>query len=128
MIAFLEKHYKILMVLALAATVALSYAVGFADGSHGTRHGVVLACSDDVLKPLSITPPDPTAKSGNASEPTKTPGAPVQTSGNFVASKNGTKYYPKDCSAVSRIKAENRVWFSTEADAQLQGYSRTTTC
>lgn len=124
MIAILEKHYKILMVLALAATVALSYAVGFADGSHGTRHGVVLACSDDVLKPLSITPPDLTAKSGS----TKTPGAPAQTTGNFVASKNGTKYYPKDCSAVSRIKAENRVWFSTEADAQLQGYSRTTTC
>lgn len=46
----------------------------------------------------------------------------------FVASKTGTKYYPPDCGGISRIKAENRVYFATEQEAQDKGYTRTTTC
>jgi hypothetical protein len=43
----------------------------------------------------------------------------------FVASKNGTKYYPSKCSAANRINPENKVYFETEAEAQAQGLSRT---
>ena len=32
----------------------------------------------------------------------------------FLASVNGSKYYPKNCPAASRIKEENRIWFSTQ--------------
>jgi hypothetical protein len=48
--------------------------------------------------------------------------------GAFLASKNGTKYYPAGCSAANRIKEGNRVWFKTEADAQAQGLTRSTSC
>lgn len=46
----------------------------------------------------------------------------------FVASKTGTKYYPIDCGSVSRIKEENRVYFTTEDEAKDKGYERTTSC
>ncbi len=49
-------------------------------------------------------------------------------SGQFVASKTGTKYYPADCGSISRIKPENRVYFNTEKEAQEKGYTRTTAC
>lgn len=134
MIALLEKYYKPLMIVALGATVVLAYALGFADGTRGARHGVALACSDDVLQTLSIHAPETAVPSGGTTTPTTKGVTPVPgtksspTTGAFVASKNGTKYYPADCSAVSRIKEENRVWFASEADAKLQGYTRTTTC
>lgn len=46
----------------------------------------------------------------------------------FVASRNGTKYYPKGCSGINRIKEENRIYFETEEEAQGAGRTRTTTC
>ena len=48
--------------------------------------------------------------------------------GNFVASINGTKYYPKECTASNRIKEENKVYFNTEKEAISQGYERTSQC
>lgn len=48
--------------------------------------------------------------------------------GEFVASKTGTKYYPKDCGSISRIKEENRIYFATEKEAQDKGYARTESC
>lgn len=48
--------------------------------------------------------------------------------GAFLASKNGTKYYPKDCGGASRIKEENRVWFAIEDEAKAAGYERASGC
>jgi len=47
---------------------------------------------------------------------------------NFVASKNGTKYYGAGCSGASRIKAENQVWFGTIEDAEAAGYTLAANC
>lgn len=47
---------------------------------------------------------------------------------NYVASKNGTKYYPINCSGANRIKEENRIYFRTVDDAESVGYARTSTC
>ncbi len=47
---------------------------------------------------------------------------------NFVAAKSGTKYYPKDCGSANRIKPENKIYFSTEKEAEEKGYSRSATC
>lgn len=46
----------------------------------------------------------------------------------FVASKNGKMYYTIGCSGAKRIKVENQIWFSTEADAEKSGYSLSSTC
>ena len=46
----------------------------------------------------------------------------------FVASKNGSKYYPADCAGAGRIKEGNRVYFSTEAKAEAAGYTPAAGC
>ncbi len=52
----------------------------------------------------------------------------TQNEKNFVASKTGTKYYPLDCGTTNRIKEENKIYFSTEQEAQEKGFERTSTC
>lgn len=68
-------------------------------------------------------PGDPESVTGDTAVAT-----PPVTTDNFVASKNGTKYYPKGCSGIDRINVENRVYFATEQQAQEKGYTRTSTC
>jgi len=48
--------------------------------------------------------------------------------GDYVASKNGTKYYFAWCSAASRIKDENKVYFKTKELAEAKGLEPSKTC
>lgn len=52
----------------------------------------------------------------------------VDTKESYVASKNGTKYYKIACSGVSRIKEENKVYFSSESEAEQAGYEKAANC
>lgn len=54
--------------------------------------------------------------------------APPATSGAFVASKNGEKYYLPSCSGAKRIKEENKVWFPTREAAEASGYEPAANC
>ena len=47
---------------------------------------------------------------------------------NFVASKNGTKYYPADCGGAKRISEANKIWFATVEEAKVAGYSAAANC
>lgn len=46
----------------------------------------------------------------------------------FVASKNGTKYYPAACAGAKRIKEENKVGFASEAAAVGAGLALAAGC
>lgn len=46
----------------------------------------------------------------------------------FAGSKTGKTYYPKDCSGLTRVKAENRVYFTTAEEATRAGYHASTAC
>lgn len=48
--------------------------------------------------------------------------------GQYVASKNGTKYYLPTCGGVSRIKEENKIWFTTVEEAKSRGYGPAANC
>lgn len=50
------------------------------------------------------------------------------TSGSFAASQNGTVYYPVGCSALSRVQPENRIYFSSSAEAETLGYTLSKSC
>lgn len=56
------------------------------------------------------------------------PEVPAATSGTYMASKNGTKYYLPTCGSSKRIKPENRVWFQTKAEAEAAGYGPAANC
>ena len=46
----------------------------------------------------------------------------------FVASRNGKKYYYAWCESANVIKEQNRIWFSTQAEAEKAGYQPATNC
>jgi len=48
--------------------------------------------------------------------------------GNFMASINGKAYYPKNCPAANRINEENKIWFETKEEAEIQGYKPAQNC
>lgn len=47
---------------------------------------------------------------------------------NFVASKNGTKYYAATCTGAARIKPDNQIWFASAVDAEAAGYTKAANC
>lgn len=56
-------------------------------------------------------------------------GLPSNSTGtNYVASINGSAYYPVNCKAAEKIKEENRVWFKTTQEAESQGYKPAQNC
>ncbi|MFA5830343.1 MAG: hypothetical protein WC878_00775 [Candidatus Paceibacterota bacterium] len=60
---------------------------------------------------------------------TTTPKAPiVKTSGIYVASKNGTKYYLPSCGSANRISQKNKIWFDTKTEAEEAGYEPAANC
>jgi hypothetical protein len=69
------------------------------------------------------------AKSTNSSLNTKsTKITQNSSSGEFFASNRGSKYYPKNCSAGKNIAEENKIYFSSAADAEKAGYQLSTAC
>jgi len=54
--------------------------------------------------------------------------AVYKTSGTYLASKNGTKYYLQSCSSSKRISAANRIWFDTKQEAEAAGYAPAANC
>ena len=49
-------------------------------------------------------------------------------SGNYVASKSGTKYHFPWCSGAQRIKEKNKIWFDTKEEAEKAGYGPAANC
>lgn len=48
--------------------------------------------------------------------------------GLYLASKNGSNYYLPSCSGASRIKEENKIWFSSKEEAEGLGYKPALNC
>lgn len=46
----------------------------------------------------------------------------------FFASSRGSKYYSISCSAGKTIKQENRVYFTTGEEAEVAGYTLSSSC
>ncbi len=66
--------------------------------------------------------------SENSGEETVLASELTQTAGSFAASKSGTVYYPANCKALSRVHIENRVYFTSSAEAEELGYTLSKSC
>lgn len=62
-------------------------------------------------------------ESDSADESDAEEAAEVPEGMNFVASKDGKKFYAVDSAAGKKIKADKRVYFATESDAEEAGYA-----
>ena len=48
--------------------------------------------------------------------------------GSFVGSANGTKYHLPWCPGANQIKEANKIWFNTQEEAELAGYTKAGNC
>ncbi len=46
----------------------------------------------------------------------------------YVGSKNGSKYHAPWCPGASQIKEANRIYFNSEEEAQVRGYTPAANC
>jgi len=68
-----------------------------------------------------------TAGTINFTKRSDSPSSPVS-SGQYVASKNGSSYHRPDCPGAKQIKEENKIWFKTEEEAKRAGYKPAGNC
>ncbi len=97
-----------------------------------------LATSSETLGPLATTTQNVKSQSrdgasllpgqGGLASPVTNPSSQPAGVGNYVASKNGKKYYLPWCGTAKRIKVENQIWFATKADAEAAGYMPAANC
>lgn len=76
-------------------------------------------------------PPQPTTTCEYVTKPVIEQSSETDSSesgGNYVASKTGKTYYPKNCKSVNRIKPENRVYFTTVREATAKGLTLSKAC
>ncbi len=55
-------------------------------------------------------------------------GEQISSQSEYVASKSGTKYHLPWCGSAKRIKEENKIWFSSKAEAEAAGYEPASNC
>lgn len=113
----------VLVVAALILSSSAGFGLGYLAGQGaGQGRGVTI----EVVPPTGAETqavPQPAAAAA-AAEGT---GARVLV-GQYVASKNGTKYYLPSCVGAKRISEANKVWFATAAAATAEGYTPAANC
>ena len=75
-------------------------------------------------QPASVVLSDTGSVPVSSGEYVDTKTAPEQ----YVGSRNSDKYHHVTCPGASRIKEENKVWFSSKEAAEAAGYSPAANC
>ncbi len=121
----------------LVVTAVLSFGLGKLSV---LQSGGGITEASKLVSVRSITSPVSTSTEENASNQKLLPlatSAPAvmqmvsteaQPKKNYVASKSGTKYHAMNCSGTKTIKETNKIYFSTEDEAQAAGYTRSANC
>lgn len=55
-------------------------------------------------------------------------GADTNATGQYVASKNGSKYHFPWCGGAKQMKEENKIWFDSVEEAKAAGYTPAANC
>ncbi|MFH0803980.1 MAG: hypothetical protein V1896_00030 [Candidatus Zambryskibacteria bacterium] len=117
---FLGGRYFVPIAIVLVAVIAFS--LGRISGLQEKREPVRVYTS----------PPNPSPKLGEGSSATATisevKGASTDSSGQVVASKNGTKYHYPWCAGAKQISAKNIITFNSIEEARAAGYTPASNC
>ena len=123
---FVISNQKDLLVVSIIILVALgAFSLGRISAvSEIGEKGITF--KQTVMVPFSNQVLQNTASAINVKKKIEIP--TLNEGGQFVASKNGGKYYFPWCSGTSRIKDENKIWFATEDEAKKAGYGPAANC
>ena len=117
-----EKGKGIYVILLIVLVAGSSFGLGRLSNKDGSQ------------EPIKIIFPDGNSLSANTyqsaqNSPQKTsPSVANSAPKAYVASQKGKKYYPINCSAASNLKEDNKVFFSTETEAESAGYTKSSSC
>lgn len=119
-----------LTVLVVVLASAASFGLGVLAGKDmGQDQGPLRIENAGAALPAAVSAATPTAHiSSTKPQVAEAPVATVKTSGTYVASKNGTKFYLPTCGSAKRIKDENKVWFDTKEEAEAAGFTPAANC
>jgi cell division septation protein DedD len=129
----------LLVALVLVSTASFGLGVvagrdsGAGEGAGGEEIRIEKPPETVIPEPPSpATTTAPKKNPGTGSETTyedaSKPSPSAASGGEYVASKTGTKYYLPWCGTAKRIKEENKVWFSSKAEAEAAGYEPAKNC
>lgn len=105
-----------------------SFSLGRASVEQGSAIKPIVQMVDPITLPATALV---TETGASAVQATLTPAPSSQVIGShnqFVASKNGTKYYLPNCSGAKRIKPENLIGFPSREAAEAAGYGKAANC
>lgn len=91
--------------------------------SEGVVAGEAKKGGEDIKQTTEAARSNTSVSSGSV-EPKKE----VSQEGQFVGSKNSTKYHLPSCRFAKNIKPQNQVWFSSLEEAESRGYKPCGTC
>lgn len=78
--------------------------------------------------PLSVTQPTDEPADATISSHNTVVANPKTSNTRVFASRNGMVYYYSWCSGAKRVKEENKVWFSSNKEAEQAGLTRASGC
>ena len=105
---------KSLFIAIVVIIVILAYGIGKLESKLAQKNDIIYSTSELTVYSDSI--------GGEAISEV------IQGSGDYVASRNGSKYYYNWCSGVNRIKKANKIWFKSELEAIELGYEPSKNC
>lgn len=121
----IPRPWLLVGIVVLSSTA--SFGLGILEGREiGQGSGISIMELGTSTPPVSVRPTAQIASVG-AILPADTP-TTLPAGGQFVASKNGTKYYFPWCGTVKNIKEENKVWFASREAAEAAGYQPAANC
>ena len=109
------------------STISIIIIVGIGSFLLGRLSKSNLSEPNNATIPINIAKNDQNSQITDPSSPSTKIGQNSQ-NGAYIASKNGTKYYPNGCSGINKIKVENRISFATEQEAIASGRTKSSTC
>jgi len=92
--------------------------------SSSASFGLGILTARDMGQGSALSPSSFMANTAAVAAPT----TESASTGTFVASKNGTKYYLPTCAGALKISEENKVWFKTAEEANGKGYTKAANC
>ena len=120
----LERNIFIAVVILLASFT--SFALGRLSAMEEKKEPVRIAFPEEKIKEATaaaVISSVPHTQSTPALIPQEQEGR-----GEYVGSKNGTKYHLPWCSGAKRISEANKIWFADKQEAEKAGYAPAANC
>lgn len=134
-----EQGKDLYIVILLVVVAGTSFGLGRLSLAHKAGNGVSLVypreSAEALVQPANSLIGAQKAVSGTTNKPASAGSDAVLTkpgidgiSKQIVASSRGSKYYYVWCSGAKSLSETNKIYFATEAEAEAQGYTKSTSC